>query len=123
MSRIRSLILLLGLALIIGFCKHEKTANKEPTSATERSSECQELIDEIITPFVVKENTVVFLALSQLEYDIKPNDLKFEIIEVVDDFYAYEERAIDKIAKHGISDLSTISKNLVFLYSDGKEDK
>jgi len=112
----------IGLAVLLCFCKDEKSGNEGTEVKTETNSGCQELIDEIITPTLVKENTVVFLLLSQLEYDIQPKDIQYELDEIVDDFAAYIYKATEKIKKYGINDVRTISKNLVFRYSDGREE-
>jgi len=113
----------IGLAVLLCFCKDEKSGNEGTEVKTETNSGCQELIDEIVAPTVVTENTVVFLLLSRLEYDIQPRELQFEIDEVIDDFYAYMDRAIGKLQKYGINAVSIISKNLIFRYSDGREER
>jgi hypothetical protein len=112
-----------GLTLILGSCKPEKGVNGDAGGETRMPSECQKLIEEIVTPQIITENAVVFLLLSKLEYDIQPRELQFEIDEVIDDFYAYKDRAINKIKRYGINDVSTISKNLVFRYPDGREEE
>jgi hypothetical protein len=113
----------IGLALLLGFCKNEKSGKEGIGTKTETTSECQKLIDEIIAPAIVPENTVVFLLLSQLEYDIQPKDIQYELDEVIGDFASYRYRAIEKLKKYGISDIRTIAKNLVFRYTDGREEK
>jgi len=113
----------IGLAVLLCFCKDEKSGNEGTEVKKETNSGCQELIDEIVAPTVVTENTVVFLLLSQLEYDIQPKDIQYELDEVIGDFASYRYRATEKLKKYGINDVRTISKNLIFRYSDGREEK
>jgi len=123
MTQRGKLIIAIALVLLLGFCKHEKGAKESSRVETETPSECQKLIDEILAPTVITENTVVFLLLSKLEYDLHPVPVQAELGEVIDDFASYRYEAVKKFTKYGIKDVSTISKNLIFKYSDGREEK
>jgi len=123
MQHITKLIIIIAFALLLGFRKHGKGGGESSKVETETPSECQKLIDEVQAPVVIAENTVVFLLLSQLEYDLQPMRIQRELDDVIDDFVTYSDRAGKKFTKYGIKDVSTISKNLVFRYADGREEK
>ncbi|MFQ6062697.1 MAG: hypothetical protein ACE5J9_05925 [Methanosarcinales archaeon] len=79
--------------------------------------------EQLDKPFIVKENTVLFLVISQDELDSLKEDKIFGVEEVLSDFYHYSDKAADVLKKHGINPIMTTSKNIIFQYSDGEKEK
>jgi len=117
------LITIVASILLLGFCKHEEAAKESPKVETETRSECQKLIAEILAPIVIPENTVVFFLLSQLEYDLQPYRVQLDLDEIIGHLHFYGNEAVKKFTKYGLKDVWTISKNPVFKYADGREEK
>ena len=78
------------------------------------------------TPEIVTENTVVFIILSQIDYEklIKQNPKQeMGITENISDFKSYSKRISEKLDKRGIINRYSISKEIQFKYADGKKEE
>ena len=74
-------------------------------------------------PLYVKENSVVFLSLSESQYDSLSEDVRYEYIELISDFMAYIDKVEKTLREHDLNIYSSESKELVFLSSDKKETR
>jgi len=74
-------------------------------------------------PLIIKENTILFFAISQAEYNLLEEKLKYEVDEILYDFYRYAQKAIEILKKYGFDPSFSGSKNMIFKYSIGIEEK
>ena len=74
-------------------------------------------------PLVVRQSSVIFLRLSQQEYDILSQEHKYEMIEIVRDFEYYINKISGVFKKNGIDSTYVSSKKLIFMGSNGKEEQ
>ncbi len=80
----------------------------------------------IKNPEIVTQNSVVFIVLSQIDYDrlIKDNPAqKLGIIENMSDFESYSQQVAKKLVTYGIKNRYTTSKQIWFQFPDGEIEK
>jgi hypothetical protein len=86
----------------------------------------REARSEVENPPIIKENTVVFLSLSQDDYDAfvkKTPTIEDRLTEVLHDFYFYAKKVAEKLKAQGISAEFGHWKELYFQLTGGKIEK
>jgi hypothetical protein len=104
--------MLIGLFFVLANGCSQKDISAQQTSAPEKMA---------AGPLIVKQSSVVFLRLSQEEYNLLAPVYKYEIIEIVRDFEFYTKKISEILIKNGIDALYTSSKRLIFRDSNGKQ--
>lgn len=119
------------LSFFIGSCRADNSENKSiineqdnrKAQAIQNETKRKNINEEPDEPLIIKENTILFFAISQNEYNLLEEKLKYEVDELLYDFYRYAEKAIEILKKYGFEPRFSGSKNMIFKYSTGVEEK
>jgi len=125
----------LGLSFIfLVNCYTRKIDNRN--SLIEQKSEDSQVITEDIDQkrnaasgisatktYHVKEKMVLFLRLTDEEYKNYSQDIQYEIVELLSDFYAYVNRVAEILEKNGIQHDITSDKKIIFHYPNGDKEE
>ena len=119
------------LSLFIGSCHTDNSENKtiineqenRKAQAIQDETKRKNITGEPDKPLIIKENTILFFAISQAEYNLLKENLEYEVDEILYEFYRYAQKAIEILKKYGFDPSFSGSKNMIFKYSTGIEEK
>jgi hypothetical protein len=78
------------------------------------------ILDRDIVP--VQENMVLFLSITETEYQKREADPRSNIFKTMDDFYGAMGHTLEEIKKQGIGVAVSASRKFKFIYKDGREE-